>query len=140
MGGRRPIGCSCNIQREIIFCRKERTHRAPSGKRKTLKIIGLRNQNKRIKMRLEFLITVYKEDGFPGSSDVKECACNAGDPGLIPSSRRSSGEGNGNPLQYSCLENFINTGAWFAIVHGIAKSQTQLSDEHFHIERQRIQI
>lgn len=49
MGGRLPIRRSCNIQRETMFCRKERTHRAPSGKRRTLKIIGLRNQNKIIK-------------------------------------------------------------------------------------------
>ena len=54
--------------------------------------------------------------------------CNAGDPGLIPGSGRSSGEGNGNPLQYSCLENSMDKGAWRATVHGITKSQTRLSD------------
>ena len=128
MGGRRPIGCSCNIQREIMFCRKERTHRAPGGKGRTLKITGLRNQNKRIKMRPEFLITVYREDGYPGSSDVKESACNAGDPGSITGSGRSPGEGNGNPLQYSCLQNFMNRGTWWATVHGVAQSRTRLSD------------
>ena len=62
--------------------------------------------------------------GFPGSSDSKESACNAGDPGLIPGSGRSLGEGNGNPLQYSCLENPMNRGAQWATVHGTAKSQT----------------
>ena len=46
--------------------------------------------------------------GFPGGSDGKESACNVGDPGLIPGSGRSPGEGNGNPLQYSCLENFMD--------------------------------
>ena len=66
--------------------------------------------------------------GFPGGSDVKESAHNAGDPGLIPGSGRSPGEGNGNPLQYSCLENSMDRGAWWAIVHGITKSQAQLSD------------
>ena len=50
--------------------------------------------------------------GFPGGSDSKESACNAGDPGLIPGSRRSPGEGNGNPLQYSGLENFTDRRAW----------------------------
>ena len=55
-------------------------------------------------------------------------ACNAGDPGSIPGLGRSSGEGNGNPLQYSCLENTMDRGAWWAIVHGVTKSQTQLSD------------
>ena len=50
--------------------------------------------------------------GFPGSSGSKESACDAGDLGLIPRSGRSSGEGNGNPLQYSCLKNSMNGGAW----------------------------
>ena len=60
--------------------------------------------------------------GFPAGSDSKESACNAGDPGLIPGSGRSLGEGNGNPVQYSCLENPMDGGAWQAIVHGVAKS------------------
>ena len=55
-------------------------------------------------------------------------ACNAGDPGSIPGLGRSPGEGNGNPLQYSCLENPMNGGAWWATVHGVAKSRTRLSD------------
>ena len=55
-------------------------------------------------------------------------AWNAGDPGLIPGSGRSPGEGNGNPLQYSCLENPLDRGAWQATVHGVAKNRTQLSD------------
>ena len=56
--------------------------------------------------------------GFPGGSDGKESACNAGDPGLIPRTRRSPGGGNGNPLQYSCLENPMDRGAWWTAVHG----------------------
>ena len=60
--------------------------------------------------------------------EVKAPACNAGDLGLIPVSGRSPGEGNGNPLQYSCLENRMNQGAWWATVHGVAKSWTRLSD------------
>ena len=66
--------------------------------------------------------------GFPGGSDVKESACSVGDLGLIPGLGRSPGEGNGNQLQLSCLENSMERGAWRAIVHGVAKSQTQLSD------------
>ena len=59
---------------------------------------------------------------------VKASACNAGDLGSIPGSGRSPGEGNGNPLQYSCLENPMDGGAWRATVHRVAKSRTQLSD------------
>ena len=58
----------------------------------------------------------------------KESASNAGDPGSTPGSGRSPGEGNGNPLQYSCLENSKDSGAWWATVHGDPKSRTQLSD------------
>ena len=65
--------------------------------------------------------------GFPGVSEVKASACNAGDPGLIPGSGTSAGEGNGNPLQYSCLENPVDREAWWATVHGVTKSWTRLS-------------
>ena len=58
----------------------------------------------------------------------KESACSAGDTGLIPRWKRSSGEGNGNLLQYPCLENPMDRGAWWAAVHGIAKSWARLSD------------
>ena len=61
--------------------------------------------------------------GFPGGSDGKESACNAEDPGLIPGSGKYTGEENGNPLQYSCLENPTDGGAWWALVRGVAKSQ-----------------
>ena len=57
-------------------------------------------------------------------SDSEASAHNTGDPGLIPGLERSPGEGNGNPLQYSCLENSMDGGAWWAAVHGVAKSQT----------------
>ena len=66
--------------------------------------------------------------GFPGGSEVKASASNAGDLGLIPGSGRSPGEGNGNPLQYSFLGNPMDRGAWQATVHRVAKSQTRLSD------------
>ena len=58
-------------------------------------------------------------------------ACNAGDLGSIPGLGRSPGEGNGNPIQYSCLENLMDTGAWWATVHGVAKSRTGLRDFTF---------
>ena len=58
----------------------------------------------------------------------KKSTCNAGDTGLMPGLGRSPGGGNGNPFQYSCLENSMDRGAWKAVVHGVAKSQTQLSD------------
>ena len=66
--------------------------------------------------------------GFPGGSDSKESACNAGDPGSIPGSGRSPGEGNGYLHQYSCLENSMDGGAWQDTVHGVTKSQTRLRD------------
>ena len=67
--------------------------------------------------------------GFPGGSDGKESACSAGNMGLIPGLGRSPGEGNGNPLQYSCLGNPMDGGAWQATVHGVAQSQTRLSSQ-----------
>ena len=68
----------------------------------------------------------------PYGSDGKDTACNLGDPDLIPGWGRSPGEGNGNPLQYSCLENSMDRGAWWATDHGIAKIWTWLSYFHFH--------
>ena len=73
--------------------------------------------------------------GFPGGSVVKNPPSNSGvpgDEGLTPEMGRPPGGGNGNPLQYSCLENPIDRGAWQATVHGVTKSQTQLSDQHPH--------
>ena len=66
--------------------------------------------------------------GFPDGSDGKESACNPGDLSSIPVSRRSPGAGNGNPLQYSSLENSMERGAWQATVYGVTKSWTQLND------------
>ena len=64
------------------------------------------------------------EGNFPGGSDCKASAYNAGDPGLNPGQGRSPGEGNGNPLQYSCLENPMDRGACWATVHGVEESDT----------------
>ena len=73
---------------------------------------------------------------FYGGSDGKESACSAGYPGSMPGLRRSPGEGNGNPLLYSCLENSMERGAWQATVHGVTKSRTWLNmtftSLHFH--------
>ena len=69
--------------------------------------------------------------GFPGGSDGKESAWSAGDPGLILGSGRSLGGGHGHPLQYSCLENPMDRGAWWATLHGVAKSRTRLSNFTF---------
>ena len=78
-----------------------------------------------------FFLQIFLSFKFPGGSDGKASACNAGDLGLIPELERSPGEGNGKPLQYSCLENSIDGGAWWAAVHGVTKSQTQLSNFTF---------
>ena len=66
--------------------------------------------------------------GFPGGSEVKASACNVGDLSSIPGLGKFSGGGNGNPLQYSCLENPMDGGAWWATVHRVAKSPTRLSN------------
>ena len=73
-------------------------------------------------------IFATKGKTFPDGSDGKESACNAGGQGSIPGSGRSLG----NPLQYSCLENFMDRRAWQAIVHRVTKSQTRLRDQYFH--------
>ena len=82
------------------------------------------------------LFPLKSQKGFPGGSEVKASACNAEDLGLIPESERSPGEGNGNPLQYSCPENPMDGGAWWSTVHGVAKNQILLSNLtftfHFH--------
>ena len=75
-----------------------------------------------------FLVTTLGLQGFPGGSDGKESACDTGDPGLIPGLGRSPGEGKVHSLQYSGLENSMDRGAWWAKVHPVTKSWTQLSD------------
>ena len=66
--------------------------------------------------------------GFPGGSVGEESACNAGDVGSVPGLGRSPGEWNGNPLQYSCLENTMDRGALWATVHGVTNSWTRLGN------------
>ena len=85
---------------------------------------------KRKQSKSKIKVHVYAV-GFPDSSVGKQSTCNAKDPGSIPESGRSPGEGNGYPLQDSCLENprTQNPGAWWATVHGVKESRTQLNDE-----------
>ena len=71
--------------------------------------------------------------GFAGGSVVKNLPANAGDAGSIPGSGRSPGEGNGNPLQYFCLENPLGGGAWWATVHGVADTTERLNSNNNHV-------
>ena len=83
------------------------------------------------------LICLVSLPGFLSGSGIKNPPANAGDlgdPGSTPGSGRSPGEGNGNPLQYSCLENSMGRGAWWAIVHGVAKSQTRLKHACYYLD------
>ena len=70
-----------------------------------------------------FFLVQLSYPGFPYSSVSKESACSAGDPGSIPGLGRSPGKGNGDPLQYPCLENLMDKGAWWVVVHGVTRSQ-----------------
>ena len=89
-----------------------------------------------IQLRISFPpISTIEILGFPHRSVGKESAFNAGDPGLIPGSGRSPGEGNGNPLQYSCLKNPMDRVAWQAIVHGVVRGRHNLLTKER--ERQR---
>ena len=80
------------------------------------------------KCLLWVVMVIKTQKDFHGDLDGKESACHVGELGLIPGLGRPPGEGTGNPLQYSCLEKFMDRGAWRATVHGVAKSRTQLSD------------
>ena len=77
---------------------------------------------------------------FPSGSEVKASASNAGDPGSISGSGRSPGEGNGNPPQYSCLENPMDGEAWLATVHGVTKSQTRLSNFTYLLKAEEMSL
>ena len=83
----------------------------------------------------DWYIHTTMKQGFPGGSDGKESACNAGDMGLIPGLGRSPGEGNDYPLQYSGLENSMDRGTWQATVHGVTKNWTRLSNFHYVIKQ-----
>ena len=81
----------------------------------------------------------YSHANFPRSSDGKTSAYSVGDMGLIPGLGRSPGEGNGSLLQYSCLEDPMDGGAWSATVHGVSKSQTRLSDSHIQTHEHNLE-
>ena len=79
----------------------------------------------------------YYPQGFPGGTMIENPPANVGDSGLIPGLGRSPGISNGNPLQYSCLENSMDRAAWTATVHGVAESQTRLTHLHACITHRR---
>ena len=87
---------------------------------------------KALELQLKLQSFQFKvEMGFPGGSDGKESACNAGDLGSTPGLGRSPREGNDNPLQYTCLENPMGRGAWQATVQGVTKNRTRMNDYTF---------
>ena len=88
-----------------------------------------------IKIHMKYY-SAFKKKGFLGRSNGKESACNAGDLCLIPGSEGSPGEGHDNSLQYPCLGDPMDRGAWWTTVHGVAKSQTRLNDEHPHTKKE----
>ena len=116
----------CNIVLQPLSClipkspaRSSSTqHRPAEVVTAYLLILGLHN------LTLPKVAQLFGLTFFPGGSDGKASACNVGDPGSIPGLGRSPGEGNGSPLQYSCLENPMGGGAWQATVHGVAESDT----------------
>ena len=81
-----------------------------------------------------------KRKGFSGGSDTKESACNVGDPGLIPGSRSSHGEGNGNPLQYSCLEDSMDRWALRVTVYGVTKESDMTEQLPLAHSRERVLV
>ena len=89
------------------------------------------NVNQSAKDCIVIFLVLFYVVHFSGGSDGKASACNVGDPGSTPGSGRPPGEGNGNPLQSSCLGNPMDAGAWWPTVHGVAKSWTRLSDFTF---------
>ena len=130
--GRMVLICVCSPQKSLMrlvclhdggSCSKIQHFRQPH-------LIGLQTLSGLFIPHLHFLLSwkkyIYNIQWLPGSSDSKESACSEGDPGSIPGLGRSPGEENGNALQYSCLENPMDKGAWQAAVHGVAKSWTWL--------------
>ena len=98
------------------------------GEKKAGYTLGFRIVVSQCSCKIKFKIYSYWTENKPW---LRSSACNVGDLGSIPGPGRSPGEGNGNPLQYSCLENPMDRGAWWAAVHRVAKSRTQLSDFTF---------
>ena len=113
-----PRGSSKHRDRNWVSCIASRFF--------TIWAIWAQNSKKRVKYSIDHFVCWLMS--FPGGSDGKESACNAGDLGSIPRLGRSPGEGNSYPLQYSCLENPMDRRPWRATVHGITTSQTWLSN------------
>ena len=114
------IHCSCCFFWPIhIICIFTSRHRCPSR---------YPGDEAEVEKKKKICNSFEREGGFPNGSAGKESACNAENTGLIPGLQRSPIEGNGNPLEFSCLKNPMDRGAWWATVHGVANSQTQLSD------------
>ena len=91
-------------------------------------VAGVAQSRTRLKRLSSSSSSSRETDGASLVAQIKESACNVGDPCSIPESGGSPGDRHGNPLQYSCLENPTDRGAWWATVHGVGKSQTRLSD------------
>ena len=108
---------------------RSKSQRRKLKQRRSKRSVGGRDCNFRLSGYRRWYISkdLSKSIYFPGGSDSKESSCSVGDLGLIPGLGRSSKEGNGNPLQYSCLENFMDRGVWWATVHEVTTSQTWLS-------------
>ena len=112
--------CWLHTQVHPLFISELGTHYYPFYPR----LLGISRPNEILYGSI--FVRLVSSRGFPSGSEGKESACNAEDLGLIPGSGRSPGEGNGNPLQYSCLENPMNRRAWQAAVHGVPTSRTRL--------------
>ena len=103
----------------------------PSGLTDWFDLLAVRGTLRCLLQHHSSKASILWHSAFPGGSESRESACNVGDLGLIPGSGRSPGEGNGSPFPYSCLENSMDRGAWWATVQGAAKSWTWLSDYIF---------
>ena len=111
-----------SLLKEVILIYAENTPKDPSLRYTALNTeCKHRGYLKKPKQKSGYLVLAWQMLGFPCSSFGKESACSAGDLGLIPGLGRSSGEENGNPLQYSCLENPMDRGVWQATVHGVTR-------------------
>ena len=109
----------------VLFPSSKRKNKPP---RLTLKTVQQQTLQSEDKPPTESYSALNRKGGLPWWLRDKASACNVGDLGSIPESGRSPGEGNGTPLQYCCLENPMDRGAWEAAVHEVTKSRTQLSD------------